>query len=234
MPEPRVVAVFSEDEWSIQVNLDGPRYQPAGKVQRLVVLLHGLGVEGEALAEMAGEFAGRMPGTAVVAPNAPFAYDSAASGYQWFSAEDHSTESSLKGAREAAPSIDAFLDRECARYGVSNAQVALIGFSQGAMMALHTSLRRKSPVAMVGAYSGKLIAPAILKDEIRSRPPVLLIHGEADQAVPASFQETAREALEANGVPVTTEICKGLGHRIDERGIALGIEVLAKSAEAIA
>ena len=216
------------------MNLDGPRYQPAGKAQRLVVLLHGLGAEGEALAEMAWEFTGRLPGTAVVAPNAPFAYDSAPSGYQWFSVEDDSTESYLKGAREAAPIINAFLDRETARYGVSDAQVALIGFSQGAMMALHTSLRRKSPIAMVGAYSGKLIAPALLKDEIKSRPPVLLIHGEADKAVPASFQEAARKALEANGVPVTTEIRKGLGHRIDERGVALGIELLANAAEAIA
>ncbi|MCZ6771523.1 MAG: hypothetical protein O7G83_06000 [Proteobacteria bacterium] len=74
------------------MNLDGPRYQPAGKVQRLVVLLHGLGAEGQALAEMAWQFTGRLPGTAVVAPNAPFAYDSAASGYQWFSVEDPSTE----------------------------------------------------------------------------------------------------------------------------------------------
>lgn len=123
------------------MNLDGPRYQPAGKVQRLVVLLHGLGAEGQALAEMAWQFTGRLPGTAVVAPNAPFAYDSAASGYQWFSVEDPSTESYLKGAREA---------------------------------------------------------------------------------------------LEANGVPVTTEMRKGLGHRFDQGGIALGIEVLAKAAEAIA
>ena len=216
------------------MNLDGPRDQPAGKVQRLVVLLHGLGAEGQALAEMAWQFTGRLPGTAVVAPNAPFAYDSAASGYQWFSVEDPSTESYLEGAREAAPIIDAFLDRETARYGVSDAQLALIGFSQGAMMALHTSLRRKSPIGMVGAYSGKLIAPALLKDEIMSRPPVLLVHGEADQAVSASLQETAREALEANGVPVTTEMRKGLGHRFDQGGIALGIEVLAKAAEAIA
>ena len=212
------------------MNLDGPRFEPAGKVQRLVVLLHGLGAEGEALADVACEFAGRLPGTAVVVPNAPFPYESAPSGYQWFSIEDPSTGSYLRGAREAAPIIDAFLDRETARYGVPDAQLALIGFSQGAMMALHTSLRRESPCAMVGAYSGKLIAPALLKDEIESRPPVLLVHGEADEAVPPSCQETAREALEANGVPVTTEMRKGLGHRIDEAGIAIGIEVLAKFA----
>ena len=100
--------------------------------------------------------------------------------------------------------------------------MALVGFSQGTMMSLYVAPRRaKAPAAVVG-YSGALIGPQELAEEIRSRPPVLLIHGDADPVVPHSELAWAQKALSEVGVPVTVETRPRLAHSIDERGLMLG------------
>ncbi len=209
-------------------DLDGPRLAPASgqAAKQLVVLLHGVGADGNDLISLAPYLAQVLPEAAFVSPNAPFPCDMAPFGRQWFSLQERTPEAMLGGVRMAAPILDGFLDAELEKLGLTAERLALVGFSQGTMMALHVGLRREAgPGAIVG-FSGALLAPELLPGEIRSRPPVLLVHGAADEVVPAQALPAAVAALEANQVPVTQELRPGLGHSIDERGLQLAMGFL--------
>ena len=108
----------------------------------------------------------------------------------------------LQGALRATPALDEFLDALLARHGLGDDRLALVGFSQGTMMALHAALRRPRPVAAVLGYSGALVRAERLAAETRSRPPVMLVHGDADDVVPVEAMFLAAEALGGAGVPV--------------------------------
>ena len=120
----------------------------------------------------------------------------------------------------AAPILNEFIDSELARSELAPVKTALVGFSQGTMMALHVALRRAEPIAAVVGISGRLMAAGQLADDIRARPPILLIHGEADPVVPFESLAEAKAALESVGVNVETNSRPALGHSIDEHGLA--------------
>lgn len=206
--------------------LDGPRLgPPAGEAARgLVVLLHGVGADGNDLIALAPYFRAAMPDVLVVAPNAPEPFDMAPFGCQWFSIRDLEAMPRLDGVRRAALVLDGFIDAELAKLGFGEDRLILCGFSQGAMLALHVALRRPRPVAALISHSGMLIGPEHLSAEIRSRPPVLLTHGADDDVVPAAALPAAKAALEAEGVDVRAHLVPGLGHGIDETTVraALG------------
>ena len=210
--------------------LDGPRLAPAagGPADALVVLLHGVGADGADLIGLAPLFARALPGAAFVAPDVPHPFDLAPFGRQWFGLADLAPAALLAGARAAAPHLEAFLEDELARARLGPDRLALVGFSQGAMMALHVGLRRARPVAAILAYSGALVGLVALAAEIRSRPPVMLVHGDADPVVPFAALAAARAGLEAVGVAVEAHARPGLGHGIDEAGVELGAGFLAR------
>jgi phospholipase/carboxylesterase len=204
--------------------LSGPSHPPAsgGKPKRLVILLHGLGADGNDLIGLAPYWARLLPEAEFVSPNAPFPCDMAPYGYQWFSAQDRSPAAVLAGVRAAAPMLDAFIDEALAERGLSDADLALVGFSQGTMMSLFVGLRRAQPAAGILGFSGRLLAPELLASELRSRPRVLLVHGTEDPLVPYASLAAAEAALKEVGVPVETLICPGIGHSIDENGLRRG------------
>ena len=209
-------------------DLDGPRLAPAagGKAAQLVILLHGLGADGNDLIALAPILAKVLPKAAFVSPHAPFPCDMAPVGRQWFSLQERSPEAISSGVRTAAPHLEAFIDAELGQLGLDDSRLALIGFSQGTMLALHVALRRPKPCAQVIGYSGLLIDPDRLEEEIASRPPVLLVHGEADDLIPVQLMPAAEQSLKAAGVPVHAHRRPGLGHGIDETGLALALEAL--------
>ncbi|MBX9698422.1 MAG: prolyl oligopeptidase family serine peptidase [Acetobacteraceae bacterium] len=210
--------------------LDGPRIAPAGggPARQLVVLLHGLGADGADLAGLAPAWAEHLPDAAFIAPDAPFPCDMAPYGRQWFSLQDRSPERMLAGMRVVAPLLEAFLQEELAALDLSPAALALMGFSQGAMTALHVGLRGAVPPAAILAYSGALLAPDTLAAELRSRPPVLIVHGEADEVVPVWASRFAESALHEAGVPNEAIFVPGLGHGIEETGLAAGARLLRR------
>ncbi len=212
-------------------DLDGPRYGPASgqAPKQLIVLLHGLGADGNDLISLAPYFAQVLPEAAFVSPHAPFPCDMAPFGRQWFSLQERTLETMLGGVRMAAPILDGFLGAELEKAGLTAERLALVGFSQGTMMALHVGLRREAGPKAIVAFSGALLAPELLPEEIASRPPVLLVHGAADEVVPAQSLPAAVAALEANQVPVTQELRPGLGHSIDERGLQLAMGFLTEA-----
>ena len=163
-----------------------------------------------------------MPDAEFISPNAPFPCDMAPYGYQWFSVQDRTPAALLAGLRAAVPSLDAFIDEELRKRGLTEADTALVGFSQGTMMSLYIGLRRAKPFAGILGYSGRLIAPELLAGELRSRPPVLLVHGTHDPLVPFESLAHAEAALKTAGVPVETLACPGIEHAIDPEGLQRG------------
>jgi phospholipase/carboxylesterase len=128
----------------------------------------------------------------------------------------------LAGVRAAAPSLDGFIDDELQKRGLDDSDAVLAGFSQGTMMALFVGLRRAKPLAGILGYSGRLIAADLLPSELRSRPPVLLVHGTDDPLVPFESLAAAEAALKGAGVPVETLACVGVEHSIAPEGLERG------------
>ncbi len=204
--------------------LSGPSRPPVagGTPRRLVVLLHGLGADGNDLIGLQEYWGRLLPEAEFVSPNAPFPCDMAPYGHQWFSVQDRSPPAMLGGVRAAAPLLDAFIDDELQKRGLEEKDAALVGFSQGTMMALFVGPRRAKPLAGILGYSGRLIAPDLLPGELRSRPPVLLVHGTEDPLVPFESLAAAEAALNGAGVPVETLVCVGTEHSIDPEGLKRG------------
>lgn len=209
--------------------LDGPRREPiAEPADALVVLLHGYGADGNDLIPLADNWRRHLPRAAFVAPHAPEELPwGDHGGRQWFALAARDPVEYLQGADRARPALDAFLDHELAARKLPGTRLALVGFSQGTMMALHVGLRRpESPAAIVG-FSGVLAGADRLAADITCRPPVLLVHGEQDNVIPAAACPYTQRALASVGVDVVAEVRPGLGHGIDGHGMAEAIVFLA-------
>ena len=210
------------------MRLDGPGLAPlsGGNAAYLVVLLHGVGANGNDLISLARAWRTILPETEFIAPNAPFPCDYAPGARQWFSLADRAPEKLLAGLREAATILDRFFVELLASRQLGDARLALAGFSQGAATALYAGLRRQTQIAGIVAFSGALPGGEGMRSDIRSKPPVLLVHGEADDVVSFQSMANAQTVLEAAGVSVTVVARPGLGHAIDDAGIALGGDFL--------
>jgi phospholipase/carboxylesterase len=204
--------------------LDGPRLPPlSGNARRLVIMLHGYGSNGADLISLAPAWRAALPDAAFAAPNAPESCPGFFGAYQWWALTGFDRSELSAGAARAGPTLDAFLDEELARHGLSEDRLLLVGFSQGTMMALQVGLRRERPLAGIVGYSGALADAGSLSSEVRSRPPVLLVHGDADPMVPVQSMVLARDTLVALDIEVETHVSKGLGHSIDPAGVEAGV-----------
>jgi phospholipase/carboxylesterase len=193
-----------------------------------VVLLHGLGADGRDLIALGESWQALLPHAEFVAPNAPFPCDMAPYGYQWFSLQDRAPARILAGVQATAPLLQRFLDEALAARGLTPDRMALVGFSQGTMMSLFVAPRRPLPVAGVVGYSGALFGGERLAVEATARPPVLLVHGDADPVVPVEALPAAVAALKAGGFAVEWARRPGLGHGIDAEGLHLGGQFLSR------
>jgi phospholipase/carboxylesterase len=216
------------------VELDGPRLAPrSGAARQLVVFLHGYGADGNDLIEIGRAWQQYLPQAAFASPHAPEPCGQAPVGRQWFGLTFRDPNERWLGVTKAAPVLDHFLDAELARHKLPPSALALVGFSQGTMMALHVGLRRAvSPAAIVG-FSGLLVLPPdgnaeAFAAQIKSRPPVLLIHGDQDELIPPEALFQAAQGLAAVGVPVEWHLAAGVGHGIDAEGLRHGGEFLAR------
>ena len=210
--------------------LDGPRWGPASKTspKQLVVLCHGLGADGHDLIDLAPTWSHALPDALFVSVDAPFQHPSGF-GRQWWDVGDRSPPVVEAGVRRAAGYLNAFIDAELGRLGLPVEAFALMGFSQGAMTVLFTGLRRTVAPRAILAFSGALVAPDTLTAELANRPPVLLVHGEADDVVPVHRSRDAEVALRAADVPVEAVYVPRLGHGIDDTGLSMGALTLQRA-----
>jgi phospholipase/carboxylesterase len=208
---------------SLRAERRGP---PQGTGRALVVFVHGYGANGADLIGLADPLAPHLPGTVFLAPDAPERCAANPFGFQWFPIPwlDGSSESEARaGLLAAAADLDAFLDAAMAAEGVGPGRTILFGFSQGTMLSLHVAPRRADPLAGVVGFSGRLLAPEALATETRSRPPVLLVHGDADEVVPFASLSEAGRALDAAGFEVHAHIMRGTGHGIAPDGLSVAL-----------
>ncbi len=208
--------------------LEAQRREPvSGETRSCVVFLHGYGANAADLIGLADPLGEHLPDTLFIAPDAPEACAGAPMGYQWFPIpwiDGSSEEESRAGLDRAADDLDAFLTGIMVDEDLLPEQVIVLGFSQGTMMALHVVPRREDPVAGIVAFSGRLLEPELLSDEVVSRPPVLLIHGDQDDVVPPQSLPQAAEALQDAGwKEVYAHIMKGTGHGIAPDGLSVAL-----------
>jgi phospholipase/carboxylesterase len=199
-----------------------------------VVFLHGYGADGNDLIDIGRSWQPYLPQAAFVSPHAPEPCGQAPVGRQWFALTFRDPNERWTGVQKAAPLLERFLDAELNRHKLPASALALVGFSQGTMMALHVGLRRAvSPAAIVG-YSGLLVVPPdgdldAFAAGIKSRPPVLLVHGDRDDLIPPEALFQATQGLAALGVSAEWHLSAGVGHGIDAEGLRHGGEFLARA-----
>jgi phospholipase/carboxylesterase len=208
--------------------LSGPRFGPTagGRPQGLVVLCHGVGSDGDDLISLAPMLAAKLPNIVFASPHGPEPYDMAPSGRQWFSLADRRLAPMEAGVRLAREALDQYIDAMVAEFHLPATAYALAGFSQGAMVALFAGLRRTAAPRAILAYSGMLLGPDKLAEEMANHAPVLMVHGEQDEVVPVNMSRMGAKVLERLGVPTRLVLRPDLGHSIDTTGVAEGVAAL--------
>ncbi len=208
--------------------LQSGRVEPLrGEMRSAVIFLHGYGANGADLLGLAEPLAEHMPDTLFLAPDAPEACIGAPMGFQWFPIpwiDGSSEEESRQGLQRAAEDLNAFLDGVMVDEDLLPEQVMVVGFSQGTMMALHVLPRREDPIAGLVAFSGRLLEPELLADEVQNRLPILLVHGDMDEVVPPqSLPEAAQALQEAGWTDLYAHVMKGTAHGIAPDGLEVAL-----------
>ena len=209
--------------------LDGPRLPAAsGTPKHLIVFLHGYGADGNDLIELGREWQEWLPDAAFVSPHAPEPAGMSPMGRQWFPLTMRDPSERRRGVVQAKPTLDAFLDHELNALDLAADRLALVGFSQGTMMALHTGMRRKIALAAIVGFSGELVGPEHL-DEVSGKPPILLVHGDRDEVIPLDALFMASNALGKAEINCQWHLSFGVGHGIDGGGLRHAGLFLAKN-----
>jgi phospholipase/carboxylesterase len=195
--------------------------------KQIVLLLHGYGSNGDDLIALAPHWRASLPDTIFLAPNAPERCPGMFGGYQWWGLSSLAPQALAAGAERAAVALNAFIDEQLEEYGLGEADLAIVGFSQGTMLALHVGLRRQRRVAGIVGYSGMLTGAAALAHHPITRPRVL-IHGSADPVVPVAAMHEAKAALERLQIDVEAHVRPRLGHGVDPTGLLLGGEFVRR------
>ena len=209
--------------------IDGPRQPAISEVtKQLGIFVHCYGADGQDLIGLAPYFARHLPDAAFVAPNGPQRCDMSPMGFQWFAISQFDASSRLNGVLEAAPILNQFIDQELENHGLKDENLLHVGFSQGTMMSLHVGLRRERQLGGILGYSGLLAGPELIGDEIKSKPPILLIHGDQDEMLPVQHLHDAVDALGGAGLNLEWHVSQGAGHTIAQDGLELGMEFVQR------
>jgi phospholipase/carboxylesterase len=208
--------------------LSGPRFisHVPGSLSRLVVFLHGYGASGDDLISLSHEWENLLPPTIFESPNGPETCDVNPVGYQWFGLPDFSPTTIRLGLDRVRPVVVSYLKNLLAEHQLSPHDLALVGFSQGTILALDIMFDMPTLGAVLG-YSGAFYPPLTFpKEPINTK--VMLVHGTGDTVVPYAAMTYAKIQLQEQGIHVKTHTCDGLGHGIDTQGLQAGGTFLAK------
>lgn len=204
------------------MSLTGPELSPRSghPPKQLVLILHGYGADGEDLIGLGQHWAEFFPDALFFAPNAPTRCAQNPFGYEWFPIDfDNMVQSVATGVPMAASAVLEGLRDVWSRTGLGPAQTFLVGFSQGAMMALHAGLSLPEPPLGIVSFSGALVPPPGFGAEKSGKPPVCLVHGDIDPVVDPKLTQDAAVQLQAAGYEVSVHISHGMAHGIAPDGL---------------
>jgi len=202
--------------------------QDGQKALHAVIIVHGLGDSAAGIIGLGEAMRPTMPNTLFLAPDAPYPCEFSPFGFQWFPARDWTPAVVLAGVKQAAPELNAYIDHVIATRGLTPDKIALVGFSQGTIMNLYVGPRRTPSLAGLLGYSGALVGGETLRQERQSNPPIQLIHGTDDDVISFAAMDLAREGLQSANLNVETLACRGVGHSVDDEGLACGTRFLRK------
>ena len=198
------------------------------KPNSLIFLLHGIGADALDLVPLAKYWSTILKKTKFYSLHAPYPYNLAPFGRQWFDLEDRDQTRILKEIELVKPMIITLLKKELKKYNLQYKDLILVGFSQGTMVALNLALTIKEELKGVLGYSGGVILTKSGKIEINSKPKICLIHGNEDEVVPKKMMESTEIVLKDSAIDINTHLIKNLGHSINQEGLEIGQNFLVK------
>ena len=209
--------------------LSGPMLPPlsGGKPKHLVVLLHGYGSDGSDLIALGRHWQELLPDAMFVSPNAPEAASENPQGFQWFALDLDRISSLTSGLPLARPVVVEFLKALWVQTGLSAKETILVGFSQGAMMALHVGTSLEEPLMGIIAFSGAFVEPKGFMDGNKARAPICLVHGDLDSVVDPALSAAAAKQLADLGFEVSYHVSPGVGHGISPDGLGFASAFIA-------
>jgi len=223
--------------------IDGPCFGPSSgkKAKSAIIFLHGYGSDGNDLIQLAPNFSNFFPDTAFYSPNGPYQSINGI-GREWFSLNNYDPSmikhkkyemneilsTMYQGAKESGEILNTYINGIVSKLNISYNSLALIGFSQGTMMALHVGLRQSDRLAAILAYSGIILGESDIKETCKSKPPIMMIHGSQDQLIPVEALHHATNILKNNNIIHESHIINELGHGINDEAIKVGIDFLSK------
>ena len=198
------------------------------KPKNAVILCHGYGGDGKDISILAGYWRTYLPDTIFICPDAPEKCAASPTGYQWFDLLDQSPDQILSKSLVAESKLNEFIDEVLKKYNLISNQIIIGGFSQGCMLTLQTGIKRKDKINSIIGYSGKIIDTKHIENNIKSKPDIILMHGDKDEVVPVSFLLEAKELFNRIDYKIQTKIFKNCEHRIPQEGSSLGLEFIKK------
>ena len=200
--------------------------QISTKAKYLIVFCHGYGADGKDLINIGNYWQRFLPDFYFTSPNAPNICSVNPSGFEWFNLMNPDIKNVDLELESSVLQLTKFIDAKLKDLSLDYSKLFLVGFSQGTMMSLHYALTNPNKIAGVIGYSGKIYDPSILANNIKSRPPIFLMHGDDDNIVPLEDMMEAKNFLTKNKVDLKTKIFKGCGHSIPTQGLSLGLEFI--------
>ncbi|PCJ29197.1 MAG: hydrolase [Rickettsiales bacterium] len=195
----------------------------SGKAKKLMVMLHGVGSDGNDLISLVPFLQDHLPDYHFIAPDGIEAYDMAPFGRQWFSLQDRDPQVIGGLVSENAPKAYQIIAKKQQELGLSNADTTLFGFSQGTMLGVYMTLMQEAPFAAMLAFSGRLITPMLLQN---TQTPICIVHGEQDDVVPAQESDNMAKYCSENNIEHRQIMVPNLGHSIDASGIEFALNFL--------
>ena len=199
------------------------------KPDNAVILCHGYGGDGKDISILASYWKNYLPKTVFICPDAPERCAVSPTGFQWFDLMDQTKDEVLAKSLVAEIKLNKLIDEVKKENKLLADKIILCGFSQGCMISLQTGLKREDKINSIIGYSGKIIDVKHIENNFKSKPEIILMHGDKDEVVPVSFLLEAKELFNRIDHKIQTKIFQNCEHRIPQEGSSLGLEFIKKN-----
>jgi phospholipase/carboxylesterase len=196
-------------------------------MKKLVIFIHGYGSNGEDIGFLINYFKKEIKDGIFLNPNAPFKMTEFDNAYYWFPIDELDEEYLMQKVKDVYPIFEKYIEESLEKYNLTYKDIILVGFSQGAVLAIHAALRLKEKIMAVISFSGAMADPNnITRSEMVSKPKIILIHGDCDSVLPCAYSIKAHRVLQNLNIPVELKIIKNLDHSINQQSIDYAINFI--------